>query len=185
MRDEYREKLKTKKKSDKKRRWALLIIVLAFISFTVIKSDIFHFVDSDNGKVEAYIVINCHNLWKNNNEALDKKEKAYLIPDKGQILKKEKYIMKKGETAFDLLKKATIDNKIHTDYKFVKAYDNYYVKGINNLYEFDGGKESGWQYYVNQKYMNYGASNYNLKDGDVVYWVYTCNGGKDIDFEQI
>ena len=58
--------------------------------------------------------------------------------------------------------------------------ETYYVEGINQLYEFDCGKNSGWMYSVNGEYPNYGASSYNLKDGDKVEWRYTCNLGSDV-----
>jgi len=35
-------------------------------------------------------------------------------------------------------------------------------------------------YSVNGEYPNYGASSYNLKDGDKVEWRYTCNLGSDV-----
>ena len=56
----------------------------------------------------------------------------------------------------------------------------YYVSGINNLYEFDCGKDSGWMYCVNGWYPNYGCSKYTLEDGDTVEWRYTCNLGRDV-----
>ena len=43
-----------------------------------------------------------------------------------------------------------------------------YIEGINNLYEFDCGEQSGWMYSVNGWFPNYGCSRYQLKDGDVV-----------------
>ena len=58
---------------------------------------------------------------------------------------------------------------------------SYYVEGINNLYEFDCGEQSGWMYAVNGWYPNYGCSAYTLSDGDVIGWAYTCNGyGADL-----
>lgn len=62
----------------------------------------------------------------------------------------------------------------------LSAFKSYYVEGINQLYEFDCGKNSGWMYSVNGEYPNYGASSYNLKDGDKVEWRYTCNLGSDV-----
>lgn len=35
-------------------------------------------------------------------------------------------------------------------------------------------------YKVNGWFPNYGASRYQLKAGDVVEWVYTCNLGRDV-----
>lgn len=63
------------------------------------------------------------------------------------------------------------------EYKYTPVYGSYYVEGINHLYEFDCGKESGWTYKVNGWYPNYGSSEYSLKNGDSIVWYYTCDGG--------
>ena len=58
-----------------------------------------------------------------------------------------------------------------------------YKRQIHYLYEFSCGPLSGWMYLVNGKTTNLGCSNYPLKDGDYVEWVYTCDLGKDIEKE--
>ena len=55
-----------------------------------------------------------------------------------------------------------------------------YIRAINNLYEFDAGELSGWMYKVNDWFPNYGSSRYQLKPGDVVEWVYSCDLGRDV-----
>lgn len=176
-------------RNKKIRRFSIIAMIIAFAVFSLWKmeirsvDDLKKWATGKGGEITAYIDINCSTLWENDKAKLVDKGKAHLIPKNGEILKLKKYSVKNGDTAFDLLKKATLEKEIHVDYKYTKAYDSYYVKGINNLYEFDGGKLSGWQYYVNGKYVNYGASSYELKDGDKIYWVYTCNNGKDIKFE--
>ena len=59
-------------------------------------------------------------------------------------------------------------------------YNSAYIEGIHNLYEFDCGNLSGWMYRVNGWYPNYGCSRYQLENGDVVEWRFTCDLGKDI-----
>ena len=60
-------------------------------------------------------------------------------------------------------------------------YNSYYIEGLNHLYEFDCGPESGWMYKVNDWFPNYGCSAYSLKNGDKIVWCYTCNGlGADV-----
>ena len=59
-------------------------------------------------------------------------------------------------------------------------YNSAYIEGINNLYEFDCGELSGWMYKVNGWFPNYGCSRYQLKEGDVIEWVYTCDLGVDV-----
>ena len=64
-------------------------------------------------------------------------------------------------------------------------YDSYYIEGINNLYEFDCGFESGWMYKVNGWFPNYGCSSYNLTGGETIVWCYTCKGlGEDVGAER-
>lgn len=55
------------------------------------------------------------------------------------------------------------------------------MEGINNLYEFDGGRWSGWMYCVNDWYPNYGCGVYYVKPGEVIEWNYTCDLGLDLD----
>ena len=53
----------------------------------------------------------------------------------------------------------------------------FHVAGIDGLYEFDCGKNSGWMYRVNGKFPNYMAGKCKLHDGDKVEWLYTCVRG--------
>jgi hypothetical protein len=53
-----------------------------------------------------------------------------------------------------------------------------YISGINYIYEFDFGDLSGWTYTVNGKTPSVGASQYTLKDGDVIEWKYTLTLGE-------
>ena len=80
----------------------------------------------------------------------------------------------------NILKQICGKKGIHMASRYTPLYKSYYVEGINQLYEFDCGKNSGWMYSVNGEYPNYGASSYNLKDGDKVEWRYTCNLGSDV-----
>ena len=61
------------------------------------------------------------------------------------------------------------------------AYNSAYIEGINNIYEFDGGELSGWTYLVNGKVPGVGCSEYKVKNGDVIEWLYTCDMGRDLD----
>ena len=85
-----------------------------------------------------------------------------------------------SESVFDVLQRVCRDNAIHMESNWTPMYNSAYVEGINNLYEFDVGSLSGWMYNVNGWYPNYGCSRYQLKDGDVVEWRYTCDLGYDL-----
>ncbi len=85
-----------------------------------------------------------------------------------------------GESVFNVLTREMKKARIHMEYVNTPIYNSAYIEGINNLYEFDVGELSGWMYKVNGWFPNYGCSRYQLKDGDAVEWVYTCDLGKDV-----
>ena len=107
--------------------------------------------------------------------------KESLIPSDGIIYSNQKVTFAEGETVFDVLKREMKDNQIQMEYTSVPAYGSDYIEAINNLYEFDCGQNSGWKYSVNGTYPNYGCSQYELKDQDVIQWAYTCELGKDLE----
>lgn len=115
-----------------------------------------------------------------NMDKLDK-SKREIIPDDGWILEPVTVNFNEGESVFDVLKEVCKDNKIHLEFSFTPIYNSSYIEGINNLYEFDCGSLSGWMYEVNDWFPNYGCSRYEVKNGDVIEWQYTCNLGADID----
>ena len=98
----------------------------------------------------------------------------------GWILYPSEVEFYEGETVFDVLKRVCNQAGIQMESEWTPMYNSYYVSGINNLYEFDCGKDSGWMYCVNGWYPNYGCSKYTLEDGDTVEWRYTCNLGRDV-----
>ena len=109
-----------------------------------------------------------------------KTDKQELIPADGWILPEETVEFYEGESVFDVLLRETKTHTIHMEYSQTPLYQAAYIEGIGNLYEFDAGELSGWMYSVNGWYPNYGCSQYTLKDGDVVAWVYTCDLGRDV-----
>lgn len=114
-----------------------------------------------------------------NMDKLDK-SKREIIPDDGWILEPVTVTFNEGESVFDVLKQVCKDNKIQLEFSFTPIYNSSYIEGINNLYEFDCGSLSGWMYEVNDWFPNYGCSRYEVKNGDVIEWQYTCNLGADI-----
>lgn len=130
-------------------------------------------------KLECTISISCSTILDNMNDL--KKEKKALVPADGWILPPEKVTINEGESVLDLLVRVCKEKKIHLEYTFDPIFNSDYIEGINNLYEFDCGYESGWMYCVNGWFPNYGVSRYVLKKGDVVEFRYTCHGyGADI-----
>ena len=115
----------------------------------------------------------------NNLDMLDP-DKLEMVPSGGVILSKTTVTFYEGESVFDVLQRVCKEKGIHMEAAWTPIYNSAYVEGIHNLYEFDCGALSGWMYKVNGWYPNYGSSRYQLKDGDVVEWRYTCDLGNDV-----
>lgn len=107
-------------------------------------------------------------------------EKAAVIPTDGVIFPEQKVVFHEGESVFNVLVREMKKNKIHLEFVNTPVYNSAYIEGISNLYEFDCGERSGWMYKVNGWFPNYGCSRYELKNGDKIEWVYTCDLGRDV-----
>ncbi len=115
-----------------------------------------------------------------NNLSMLEPDKLEMVPSGGVILKKTTVTFYEGESVFDVLQRVCKEKGIHMESSWTPIYNSAYIEGIHNLYEFDCGELSGWMYRVNGWYPNYGCSRYQLKDGDVVEWRYTCDLGNDV-----
>ena len=115
----------------------------------------------------------------NNLKDLDP-DKRELVPSNGVILAPTKVTFYEGESVFDVLQRVCKEKGIHLESSWTPIYNSAYIEGIHNLYEFDCGELSGWMYRVNGWYPNYGCSRYQLADGEVVEWRYTCDLGEDV-----
>ena len=124
------------------------------------------------------ISISCSTI--NDNISWLDPEKVELVPEDGWILPETTVTFYEGESVFNVLWRTCKQKGIHMEFENTPIYNSAYIEGINNLYEFDCGELSGWRYKVNDWFPNYGSSRYQLKDGDVICWVYTCNLGYDV-----
>ena len=108
-------------------------------------------------------------------------EKAPYVPKDAVILPETRVSFTEGDTVFEVLQKVCTAAELQIEYSWTPMYNSYYIEGLNHLYEFDCGPESGWMYKVNDWFPNYGCSAYTLKNGDDIVWCYTCNGlGADV-----
>ena len=125
------------------------------------------------------VTIRCDTVF--DNEARLNTEKAPYIPEDGVVLPAVTVEFTQGETVFDVLRRVCEAAGLQIEYSWTPLYDSYYVEGINHLYEFDCGFESGWMYKVNGEFPNYGCSSYELQGGEEIVWSYTCTGlGTDV-----
>lgn len=136
----------------------------------------------DSGTQYQYsciIEIRCDTIL-DNMENLEPGLEGY-VPSNGTILRKTTVGFNEGETVFDVLNRICKAKGIQIEYSYTPMYGSYYIEGINHLYEFSCGPQSGWMYKVNGWFPNYGCSSYKLEDGDSISWMYTCNGlGEDV-----
>ncbi len=147
----------------KKHKFSVLVIVAAIAVFTLAAI-------SDNNNTDTIgsvtISIGC--------EVIKDKDKSY-IPENGIILEKTEIEIKSGDTVYDVFSEVCKKNDI------LFSANMKYIEGINNIYEMDFGKSSGWIYFVNGESPSVGCGNYELSDGDEIEWHYTCDMGKDLD----
>lgn len=134
---------------------------------------------STNYDYSCTIEIRCDTIL--NNMADLKPGKAGYVPSNGMVLRKIKVGFNSGETVFDVLNRVCKEKGIQIEYSYSPMYGNSYIEGLNHIYEFDCGEQSGWMYKVNGWFPNYGCSSYTLSDGDNIVWAYTCKGlGEDL-----
>lgn len=127
------------------------------------------------------ISIMCDSVFENYDKLSPPLKDSSYIPKDGVILKKTEYVLREGDTVYDILSRAVRYNKIQFEYQGAEKnpFGSVYVQGISYLYEFSCGSNSGWVYRVNGEFPNCGCSKYVLKDGDSIEWIYTCTLGFD------
>lgn len=165
----------------------IILIIAVIINGTEIQSvDEYYLTHIDDITPESetvFISIRCDAIL-NNLDDLDDNLREFIPPD-GVILPTTEYVLRNGDTVFDILDRAVRYNKIQMEYQGAKqnSFGSIYIQGINFLYEFSCGPLSGWMYRVDGVFPNYGCSKYELKDGQNIEWIYTCDLGQDVGAE--
>lgn len=120
--------------------------------------------------VTCTVTVECKSILDHMDDLKEGHEE--FVPDDGYIIKDYTYKAKKGYTAYDALKNTCKKN----DIKLTAKSTSYgiYISGINNLDEFDCGKQSGWMYSVNGIMPNTTCGNVSVDDGDSIVFTYVC-----------
>lgn len=164
----------------------IILLVTAVINGTHIQSVdeyyLTHIDDITPDSETVTISIRCDTILDNYNDLDPSLRSDEFVPSDGVILPPTEYVLRPGDTVFDILDRAVRYNRIQMEYQGAdkNSYGSVYIQGIHYLYEFSCGPLSGWMYRVDGIYPNYGCSKYELTDGQVIEWVYTCNLGKDV-----
>ena len=133
---------------------------------------------NQDSQLTCTLLVECSTILNNMGDLTEGKES--LVPSDGIIYGPATVVFYEGESVYDVLLREMQNNRIHMEAEFTPMYNSAYVEGINNFYEFDCGRWSGWMYCVNGWYPNYGASRYQVRQGDVIEWHYTCDLGRDL-----
>lgn len=132
----------------------------------------------DDGTFTVMLTVRADTILRNMH-LLDR-AKHSLVPPDGVIFPATQVTVTAGENVFDVLQREMRRAGIHMAARFTPIYDSAYVMAINNLFEFDLGPLSGWMYRVNGTFPGFGATQYILRPGDVIEWLYTVDLGRDI-----
>ena len=141
-----------------------------------------HIDDITENSDTVFLSIECGTILDNWDDLDPALQYEKYVPNDGIILEKTEYVLRPKDTVYDILDRAVRYNKIQMEFQGANenSFGSVYIQGINFLYEFSCGPLSGWMYRVNGKFPNYGCSKYELKDGDVIEWIYTCDLGRDV-----
>ena len=130
------------------------------------------------------ITIRCDTVL--NNRDILNPAKAPYVPKDGVILPATTVEFTSGETVFEILQRVCTAADIQLEYSWTPLYDSYYIEGINHLYEFECGAESGWMSEVDGWFPNYGCSAYEVQPGERIEWRFTSIGlGEDVGAERV
>ena len=121
------------------------------------------------------IEIRCHELTENPELLADDSLKGY-IPDNGVIISPKEYQIRPGvTTVFQITQQVCMDEDVQFEYEGSSLFGGNYIKGINYIYEFSAGKESGWIYSVDGEVPSYASDKLKLNGGEKIVWSYTVS----------
>lgn len=167
----------------------ILLILAVLISGTHIQSvDEYYLTHIDDITPESETVtlsIRCDTVLQHYGDLPPALQSEEFVPPDGVILPPTEYVLREGDTVFDILDRAVRYNRIQMEFQGAEKnpFGSVYIQGIHYLYEFSCGPLSGWMYRVDGEFPHYGCSRYRLHDGQRIEWIYTCDLGQDIGAE--
>ncbi len=171
--------------------FGIVLILAVLINGTHIQSvDEYYLthIDDITPKSETVTLsIRCDTILRNYGDLDPALRSEEFVPPDGVILPPTEYVLREGDTVFDILDRAVRYNKIQMEFQGAEKspFGSVYIQGIHYLYEFSCGPLSGWTYRVDGEFPHYGCSLYELHDGQNIEWIYTCDLGRDVGAEWI
>lgn len=88
--------------------------------------------------------------------------------------------VRENSTVFTVLRDYTRQTGL--EFSYTGGVKSAYITGIDGLYEFDYGNQSGWLYRVNGDFAAASVScgSYPVHEGDRIEWLYTTDRGADV-----
>ncbi len=141
--------------------------------------------DIDDGDIDGYVTISFEDYAKRKSGESDITYKNAL----GEIIEPVEVPFKNRDSiatvTLRLLKalgiKSTYTGKPTNNF-YLSTIGDFSIKGkyYSSFGEFDAGAGSGWMITQNNWFINMGASEFKVEDGDIIKWQYTCSLGADI-----
>lgn len=132
----------------------------------------------------SLVVVGCNNQTENEENIVVEEVEQYevtisvSIPEEVDTISPVDEIAvtaEQGETIIEVTEKTDIELDVNG------SGEDAYVEGINGLYAFDEGPESGWLVKVNDEFINVGPGAYNVEENDEIEWLYTTDFNKEFE----
>jgi len=153
----------------------IIMLIAVFVLVTDFKSvDEYYLENAENvkpGDKTVTLSIDCRAILESGAEIPPRL--ASVIPHDGTVLAETEYVLREGDTVFDILVRAAKTHRLQMEYSGSEELGTAYVEGIAHIYELDFGGLSGWTYTVNGETVQLSASACTLSNGDRIEWIYT------------
>ena len=166
--------------------FVIVLLVAVVINGTNIQSVdeyyLTHIDDITPDSETVTISIRCDTILQNYGDLDPALRSDEFVPPDGVILLPTRYVLRPGDTVFDILDRAVRYNRIQMEYQGARenSFGSVYIQGLHYLYEFSCGPLSGWMYRVNGEFPSEGIDSIELHNGDKVEWLFSCDGGTDV-----
>ena len=164
---------------------AVLIIAVLIGGVEIQSVDEYYLTHIDDIKPDSatvFLSVRCDTVFSNYDKLDESLKSGSYLPSDGIILDNTEYVLREGDTVYDILSRVLRYKKIQMEYRGgnKNSIGVLYIAGINYLYEYSCGPLSGWMFKVNGEFPSCGCAEYTLSDGDVIEFVYSCDLGHDI-----
>ena len=139
-------------------------------------------------QIAGYVIVSFEDYGIRKSDELNDIEAKFRSP-LGMIIKATRVPFKKNDTIASVTLRLLEEEGFTASYQgsenrgfYLESIGNFYVKGTyyRSFGEFDAGRDSGWMITWNDWFIDQGASEFTVEDGDVIRWQYTCQLGADI-----